>query len=158
MLAVVQGASLEDLETAAPAGRRGPSGPSGADLQSLIRDALEASEQQRTSEAELAYRVALVAQAARASRGTFDSCARALGMSRQTLQPYALVAERWSGKELRHLLAERRNARGEPISISHLALLAKLPRSTCDALVERVFAEGLTVHELRRVLRKRKGK
>jgi hypothetical protein len=158
-LAAVRGASLEDLNGAPPATGDSPRGNGGTgQLKPLIDGALQAMRQQRACEADVAYRLALLAHAARSSRGTFATCARALGVSRQTLQPYALVAEQWSGDELRTLLAERRNSLGEPISISHLVLLAKLPRPACDRIVERVFSEGLTVRQLRRVLRPSRAK
>lgn len=159
-LAAVRRASLEELGGSKPgAADDGPRGNGGTgQLQPLIDGALEAIRQQRACEADLAFRLALLAHAARNSRGTFATCARALGVSRQTLQPYALVAEQWSGDELRTLLAERRNSLGEPISISHLVLLAKVPRPACDRIVERVFSEGLTVRQLRRVLRQSRAK
>jgi hypothetical protein len=59
---------------------------------------------------------------------------------------------RWSVSELRVLLVERRNVYGEPISISHLALLAPLSRPRRAVWTERVFAQGMTAHELRTVL------
>ena len=68
-------------------------------------------------------------------------------------QPYATVAARWSAPELRQLLAARRNVRGEPISISHLVLLARLSNPARDQWTERVFDEGLTVRQLRELLR-----
>jgi hypothetical protein len=107
---------------------------------------------QRAAEAEVAYRFA--AAAAHATRnGGIDACARALGVSRQTLAPYALVASHWSAAELKHLLAERRNVHGDPISISHLVELAKLDPEDRDRWLERTFAGGLTVRELRAGLR-----
>ena len=127
------------------------------DLRILAEDVLDSFAREHALHAEQAYRLALLAKAAfaRASpRGSpIEACARAVGLSRQTLQPYAIVASRWSAPELKHLLAERRNARGEPISISHLVVLAKLPRGTRDAWIERVFAESLTVRQLRDILK-----
>jgi DNA-binding NarL/FixJ family response regulator len=127
------------------------------DLRTLAGDVLDTFARERALHAEQAYRLALLAKAAFAHpslKGSpIEACARAVGLSRQTLQPYALVATRWSAPELRHLLAERRNSRGEPISISHLVLLAKLPRATRDTWTERVFAEGLTVRQLREILK-----
>jgi DNA-binding response OmpR family regulator len=127
------------------------------ELQALVGDVLDTIASERALEAEQAYRLALLAKAALASttpRGSpIEACARAVGLSRQTLQPYALVASRWSAPELKRLLAERRNVRGEPISISHLVMLAKLPRATRDSWIERVFSEGLTVRQLRDILK-----
>jgi CheY-like chemotaxis protein len=129
-----------------------------ADLRILAEDVLDAFAKERALQADLAYRLALLAQGAAASTaasGTsiFEACARAVGLSRQTLQPYATVAARWTGPELRQLLAERRNVRGEPISISHLVELARLSNPTRDEWLERVYAEGLTVRQLRDLLR-----
>jgi CheY-like chemotaxis protein len=128
-----------------------------ADLRALAEDVLDSFAKERDLEAEQAYRLALLAKAAfahRSPRGSaIEACARAVGLSRQTLQPYAIVASRWSAPELKHLLAERRNANGEPISISHLVVLAKLPRPARDTWLERVFAEGLTVRQLRDILK-----
>jgi CheY-like chemotaxis protein len=127
------------------------------DLRALAGDVLDVFAQERSLEAEQAYRLALLAQAAFASVGrdwsVIEACARAVGLSRQTLQPYATVAARWSAPELRQLLAARRNVRGEPISISHLVLLARLSNPARDQWTERVFDEGLTVRQLRELLR-----
>lgn len=128
-----------------------------ADLRGLADDVLDVFAQERSLEAEQAYRLAMLAQAAFASEGrdwsVIEACARAVGLSRQTLQPYATVAARWSAPELRHLLAERRNAHGHPISISHLVLLARLSNPARDQWLERVFDEALTVRQLRELLR-----
>jgi DNA-binding response OmpR family regulator len=127
------------------------------DLRALAEDVLDTFARERELHAEQAYRLALLAKAAFAREhvkgSSIEACARAVGLSRQTLQPYAIVASRWSAPELRTLLAERRNAHGEPISISHLVVLAKLPRATRDAWIERVFAEALTVRQLRDILK-----
>jgi CheY-like chemotaxis protein len=128
------------------------------ELRVLAEDVLDAFARERTLQADLAYRLALLAQGAAASTTSpgasiIEACARAVGLSRQTLQPYATVAARWTGPELRQLLAERRNKFGEPISISHLVELARLSNPTRDEWLERVFAEGLTVRQLRDLLR-----
>jgi hypothetical protein len=127
------------------------------DLRALADDVLDVFAQERSLGAEQAYRLAMLAQAAFATEGrdwsVIEACARAVGLSRQTLQPYATVAARWSAPDLRHLLADRRNARGEPISISHLVLLARLANPARDHWLERVFDEGLTVRQLRELLR-----
>jgi CheY-like chemotaxis protein len=132
------------------------------DLRVLAEDVLDAFAKERTLQADLAYRLALLAQGAASSTAAsgssiFEACARAVGLSRQTLQPYATVAARWTGPELRRLLAERRNVRGEPISISHLVELARLSNPTRDEWLERVYAEGLTVRQLRDLLRNNSG-
>jgi DNA-binding response OmpR family regulator len=128
-----------------------------SELRVLADDVLDVFAQERSIEAEQAYRLALLAQAAFASEerdwSVIEACARAVGLSRQTLQPYATVASRWTAPELLHLLAERRNARGEPISISHLVLLARLSNPARSQWLERVFDEGLTVRQLRELLR-----
>jgi DNA-binding response OmpR family regulator len=127
------------------------------DLRALADDVLDVFAQERSLEAEQAYRLALLAQAAFASEArdwsVIEACARAVGLSRQTLQPYATVVSRWSADELRRLLAERRNVRGEPISVSHLVLLSRLPNPARSLWLERVFGEGLTVRQLRELLR-----
>jgi hypothetical protein len=113
-----------------------------------VKEALQAIKLQRAAEAEVAYRLAVAA--AHATRdGGIDACAAVLGVSRQTLAPYALVASQWTAEELRHLLAERRTVHGDPISISHLVELAKLAPADRDRWLERTFAQGLTVRELR---------
>lgn len=127
------------------------------DLRALAGDVLDTFAREHELHAEQAYRLALLAKAAFArgsSKGSpIEACARAVGLSRQTLQPYAIVASRWSAPELKHLLAERRNAQGQPISISHLVVLAKLPRGMRETWIERVFAEALTVRQLRDILK-----
>lgn len=155
ILAAVRRASLADLGDGAPepdgASRR--NGRTGDDLQPFVDGALKAMKRQRVCEADVACQLALLARAAHDARGTLAACAQALGVSRQTLQPYTVVARQWTGAELQHLLAVRRNSKGEPISMSHLLLVANWPRPECDRVVERVFSEALTVRQLRRIVR-----
>lgn len=125
------------------------------DLQRSVQAAAAARRRESEAHAETALELARVAQSALAHGGRGGSmvraCARALGLHRTTLQSYAQIT-RWSVSELRVLLVERRNVLGEPISISHLALLAPLPRSRRLVWTERVFAQGMTAHELRKAL------
>lgn len=122
-------------------------------LNHLVQDVLDTNAEALSLEAERAYRMALLARGAYGDGRQFAASAKAVGLSRQALQPYILVASRWTSEELRSLLAERRNADGKPISVSHLQLMARLPRRARAEWVERVFAESLTVSELQELLR-----
>jgi hypothetical protein len=123
------------------------------DLHSRILDAIEATADVRDAQAEHAYRVALLARSAIGRGRVFVSCARALGMQRQTLQPFALVATRWSPEDLRSLFSAR-DAHGRPLSISHLQLLARLPRGERNEWLVAVLRDCIDVHSLRERLRR----
>jgi hypothetical protein len=129
------------------------------DLEQLVDDALCAANELRFAHSEYAYRLAVLARAATGRRlhtgSAIDACARALGIRRQTLQPYAILTLRWKPDELRALF-KRPGANGKPLSTSHLLLLARLPRSEREYWVERALTDGMEVHELRARLRKRR--
>jgi hypothetical protein len=148
VLSAICAARLEELRSPVELNRRvaRPEVRGGASA-AAVEDALRAIKLQRTAEAEVAYRLAVAAAGAR--KGGIEACARALGLTRQTLAPYALVGAHWTAAELRHLLAERRTVHGDPISISHLAELANLAPAHRDRWLERTFSQGLTVRELR---------
>jgi hypothetical protein len=114
--------------------------------------AVEALVHARMSEltAHRAHSLAAFAQAALRS----SSCAREArrhGLARTTLQPFARLA-RWSENELAELLG-RRGARGGRLTISHLQLTARLPAGVCEGMNARIVEEGLTVRQLRSILR-----
>jgi DNA-binding NarL/FixJ family response regulator len=127
------------------------------ELHALVEDVCDAAAEVLFVDAEYVFRMAVLAQKAYGAADDgdpqFAACARAVGLSRQALQPYVLVAKRWTREELRVLLAERRNVLGKPMSVSHLHLLARLPRHAREEWVERVFSEGLTVSGLQQLLR-----
>ncbi|HSY21881.1 MAG TPA: hypothetical protein VK841_07195 [Polyangiaceae bacterium] len=126
-------------------------------LHDLVAGVQQAVSTLRDAEAQYILRMAEVARAARrggaADESSINHCARALGISRQTLQPYAIVALRWTAQDLRDLF-ERRDCHGRPISLSHLLVLARLPLADRSRWIEVVLAEGTPVHELRARLRK----
>jgi hypothetical protein len=128
-------------------------------LHDLVAGVQQAVSTLRDAEAQYVLRMAEVARAARrggvADESSINHCARALGISRQTLQPYAIVALRWTTKDLRDLF-ERRDCHGRPISLSHLLVLARLPQADRSRWIEVVLAEGTPVHELRARLRNAK--
>jgi hypothetical protein len=121
------------------------------DLHELLTDAMRAAAELRVAEAESAYRLALLVRAAtgrRLGRGgsALAACAKQLGVSRSTLQPFSSIASRWSPQELRTLF-ERSDSRS--LSVSHLLIIGQLPGPARDRWIERILAEGLGVHELR---------
>jgi hypothetical protein len=128
-----------------------------SDLRKLVNEVLRAVTRMRGLEAEYVLGLAEVARAARDRRAenepAIDACAKALGVARQTLQPYALIASRWKPEELRHLLS-RRDRHGRPISLSHLLVLARLPPRESARWTESVFEEGIVVHDLRKRVRR----
>jgi hypothetical protein len=124
------------------------------DLHEFVADALRSATDLRQAEAENAYRLALLVRAAtgrRLGRGgsALAACAKLLGVSRSTLQPFSSIASRWSPQELRALF-ERSDSRF--LSVSHLLLIGQLPRTARNPWIKRVLEEGLGVHELRRRL------
>jgi hypothetical protein len=125
-------------------------------LQLLVDDARDALAEGRLVQADQAYRLALVARAASSDPTgggqVANECGRALGLARPTLLAYALLASRFSAAEFRELLAVRRNVHGEHLTVSHLQLLARLPRQARQVWTERAFSEGLSVRELRVVV------
>jgi hypothetical protein len=125
-------------------------------MHELVVAAVEAGARLHAAEAEYAFRMAAVARAARRGGATESSavraCASALGITRQTLQPYALIGMRWTPEELRSLL-ERHDCNGRRISLSHLLILSRLSHAERQRRTEEVFAEGLAVHELRERIR-----
>ena len=133
-------------------------------LRALVDDARDALAEGRFVEAVKAHRLALAARAALSDaggHGVARRCARALGLTPHTLQAYALLASRFRAEEFRELLAMRRNVDGEYLTVSHLHVLARLPRPARTVWLERAFGEGLTVRQLRLVvssdLRRRPG-
>jgi hypothetical protein len=135
-----------------------------ADLHGLVRNASQAGEAVRAAEAEYAYRLALVARAALGRRAgaesAIDACSAALGVSRQSLQPFALVATRWASHDLLSLFT-RRCSNGRPLSMSHLLLLVRLPRTDREVWANRALQESLDVRQLREAIsasRKSNGK
>jgi hypothetical protein len=117
---------------------------------------VQAESRMHAAEADYALRMAAVARAARRGGAGANSavrqCASALGITRQTLQPYALVAMRWTHAELRSLF-ERHDCHGRRMSLSHLLILCRLPLAERRRRAEETLSEGLAVHELRRRVR-----
>ena len=75
-----------------------------------------------------------------------------LGLSKQSLYKYALVAERWSPEKFK-ALAKRKNRKGLPIPWSHLVEIAAIKDGrTRTGLVDRFFSECLTVEKLRELI------
>ena len=125
-------------------------------LRDLVAGVQHAVSMLREAEAQYVLRMAEVARAARrggaGDESSMNACARALGISRQTLQPYAVVALRWTERDLRDLF-DRRDCHGRPLSLSHLLVLARLSQAERSRWIEVVLAEGTPVHELRERLR-----
>jgi DNA-binding response OmpR family regulator len=119
-------------------------------LQPLIDAVLDAALDERDAHAAKACHLVRLAHAAAAASDrscAMDLAARAVGLARTTMHGYATVALRWTEPEIEQLLHARRNAAGDPISISHLVHVAKLAlgRSQQADLVEHILRESLTV-------------
>jgi hypothetical protein len=123
-----------------------------ADLRALVEGARRSLERVADAEAAYVYSLALMSRAAtgRTVQGgsAIDVCAAALGLTRQTVQPYAVIASRWNFVDLRRLLS-RRTVRGRPLSTAHLLFLARLGKAQRGYWLERTVREGLDVHSLR---------
>jgi len=130
------------------------------DLSALVAGLLAAEENVNAATAECVYRLAFLARAAHGRRvGSLDAmsvCAQAIGITRQTLQPFALIARCWTQEELRELLT-RRDAHGRGLSSSHLVTLARIPRAARIRWIERALAESLDVRALRRKIHEEDG-
>ncbi len=129
----------------------------GDDLRLLVDAALKSEGAKRMTEAEHMLRLSAVACAARGrrvgSRSAMDVCAQLLNMTRQTLQPYAVIASRWDSAAELLKFFELRGAKGRSLSPSHVLELARLPRHSRDSWVGRILTEGLDARDLRRQLR-----
>jgi hypothetical protein len=125
------------------------------DLVGLVEAVRQAQNEVDAANAKYVYALALLSRAAsgRTIEGgsAVDLCAHAVGLSRQTLQPYAIVALRWRPEELRNLL-NLRTAQERPLSIAHLLVLARLPAADRETWLLRTVREGLDAHSLRALI------
>jgi hypothetical protein len=123
-----------------------------SDLRELIDAARRAAVATRRCQAEHAYHLARLARATLrrtvGTRSAIEVCAHALGMERQTLQPYAVLAARWEPSEIAALLQQG-------LCLSHLRSLAqaRLSKAARATWLERAISEKWEVHELRAQLR-----
>jgi hypothetical protein len=133
------------------------------DLQALVLRARRAAAEAAVADANLAYALSLLAQAATgrsvpAGRGgAVETCARALGYSRQKLQLYGVIARRWTAEQF-SALVKRGALAGGRLSVSHLLLIAALPRSARDVWIERVLEQGISAHALKERLQEFTGR
>jgi hypothetical protein len=127
------------------------------DLHELLREAHRACINLRIAEARYARSLAVLAGGARGRRvrgaSAIEVCAKALGIARQTLQPFAIIASRWSQSEL-NAIFEMRGAAGRPLTTSHLLCVARLPLRTRELWIRRALNEDLDVRALRERLAK----
>ena len=125
------------------------------DLRALVEEAERADRAVGAAEAHLVHCLAELSRAAQGRHVTggsaIEACAAALGISRQTLQPLALIASRWGAAELREMF-QRRGTRGRSMTASHMVLLARLPREQRAFWTERSLDGEVDVRELRRAL------
>jgi hypothetical protein len=121
-------------------------------LENAVADAIRAARDAKLAEAEYAYKMAIVAQVAAGRRlsgmSAVEASARSLGVTRRTLQQWAILATRWTLAECRVLL-ERRGPDGNSLTVSHLLVVASLPREARKHWIERALLDGLAVRELR---------
>lgn len=124
-----------------------------SELSSLVAEVRAAARAANKAEAEYVCQLALLARAAygrRAAGGdAMTVCAKAVGLTRQTLQPFVRIALCWTKDELCDLLAGG-DPNGRALTSSHLAALARLPRSKRAHWTERALTEGMHVRELRK--------
>jgi hypothetical protein len=129
-------------------------GPDRTDLPASVRGQVaflvEAEAIRAEHEATRAYYLAMIARSALAEGGRcIDAVAKHLGLTRNALSPFALLAARWTVDELRELLVFRRTAKGHRLSVSHLVELGRLSGVTRAQLLARALMEDLTVRQLR---------
>jgi hypothetical protein len=122
------------------------------DVWDAVADAVRAAREVRLAEAEHAYKMAIVARVAAgrrcSGRSAVEVSARSLGVTRRTLQQFAILATRWTFDEYRVLL-ERRGPSGHSLTVSHLLVVAPLSREAREHWIARVLLEGLAVRTLR---------
>ncbi|WP_394838669.1 hypothetical protein LVJ94_17400 [Pendulispora rubella] len=81
-------------------------------------------------------------------QGAITELAAALGFSEPTLYRFALVAETWSERQLKALLA-RKTPHGEPLSFSHLVQLAQVADETLRReMLASAMNHGTSVRQL----------
>ncbi len=122
--------------------------PLPADLQDLVTRVKESASARRAAEADYVYRLAQLMRASAGRRlagggSASAACAQARGIARTTLAAFTIVATRWTADEL-HALLTRRDVHGDPISVSHLLLLSRLPRGPGRPGSSASFATGST--------------
>ncbi len=127
------------------------------DLKDRVDLVLRMASAVRIAEADYVYSLALLVKASTGHRlrdgsSATAACASAVGLARTTLAAFTLVAARWTADELRQILALR-DVRGQPLSVTHLVLIARLPRAVREPWIARVLAEGLDVRSLKRAIR-----
>ncbi len=119
----------------------------------LLRDVVTLNRSEES--ALVAHMLAQVARAALAEEvedgSAVSLCADVLDMDRTTLCQYAPLA-RWSHEDITDLLSLRGEHGEERVSISHLQLLARAPRSAAREVIDRMHTETITVRELRSLL------
>jgi hypothetical protein len=127
--------------------------PIRAELAHALEVIGSARERQVQSEVAVVRALARIAALALASSGRsriMAECARALGMERNTLDVYAPLA-RMSLEEIQDAL-RRTNNNGWRICRSHLLLLAPLPASQREIMLQRALEGELSVRALRALL------
>jgi ActR/RegA family two-component response regulator len=120
-------------------------------LEEVIEEALD-SDASDVVEA-TCRRVAVAMAASRnPDRHAFPQAARALGIRANTLSAYRVIGLRFSPEEIAQLLSYRRNSRGQRISPSHLEQFARLPKAVSNGVIDRTFAESLSVRRVRAIV------
>jgi ActR/RegA family two-component response regulator len=122
------------------------------DLRRLAARAVAASTDVGRAQGTYAEHLGALARAASgrrlASRSATAACAEAIGVSRQVLQAAGAVGARVAEPVFQDLFS-RRNCQGRHITPSHLVAVSGLPNSTRAEVIERIFSEGLGVHDVR---------
>ncbi len=106
------------------------------------------------------YRLAALAKAASAlpsdAATTFDACAQAAGVSRQTLQEYATLTTRWSPEQLARMLSLT-DRTGKALTRAHLLRFARGPLDVRAAFEAAVATGEFDIAELQALLRETRG-
>jgi hypothetical protein len=125
----------------------------------IVSEVLDAMTREHRARVERICRLVELARAAAADPDASTAltvAARAVGLSRQTLHGYAVVGLRFTNMEIAELL-DRRNAKGEPISISHIEAMARNGKTDQGLLLQRAILEAMTTSKLKRTARELRG-
>ncbi len=129
------------------------------ELRGLVADVRTEDARIGQADARRAYRLANLAKAASAlpsdTATTFDACAQAARVSRQTLQEYATLTTRWSPEDVAWMLGLT-DRNGKALTRAHLLRFARGP---CEVRMEfdaAVATRSFDIEELQAKLREAK--
>ena len=134
--------------------------PSPGELRGLVADVRAEDARIGQADARRNYRLAALAKAANGlpndAATTFDACANAAGVSRQTLQEYATLTTRWSPEQIARMLSLT-DRTGKALTRAHLLRFARGPLEVRAAFEAAVATGEFDIGELQGMLRKARG-